>query len=122
MEIYKVHMNLFRMLLTIVVNMFDVHILNCPNNSMALIMDFVDHFHNGISDIYRRYSVMFDYCSNRIYILQKKNEEELIKKMFSKKYISEMFAYDHHQPFQNVYFDLNQPVEKVTEYLKKINK
>lgn len=35
---------------------------------MASAMDSVDHFHNGIFDKCRRYSVMLDCCSNQTYL------------------------------------------------------
>lgn len=87
MEICKVHMSSFRMLLTIVVGMFDERILNYPNNSMVLIMDSVGHFHNDIFGKCHRCFGMFDCYSNQIcFILllfytkckERKNEYNLI--------------------------------------------
>lgn len=60
------------MQLTIVVNMFDAHILNYPNNSMVLAMDFADRFHNDIFCKYRHYSVMPGYCLIQICEKEKK--------------------------------------------------
>lgn len=79
MEICTIHRSLFRMLSTIVVNMFDGHISSYRNNSTVSAMDFVGRSHNGISGKCRRYSVMLDCCSIQIYFRVDNKEKNNVK-------------------------------------------
>lgn len=75
MGIYKVRKYLSHLLLAIVVNTFDAHILSCQNSNTGSGVDCVGHFRNGICDKCHHSFVMPDYYLNHIY------KKKIIKKL-----------------------------------------